>query len=213
MGHEGGIDMIEGRAVGMMGANCYIFACDETKQAVIIDPGAEGSLIYRWVSAKGAKVEYILLTHGHVDHIGAVNELKELLGAKVGIHAGDAGMLVDGRQNLSSYFGPEIRMQPADFLLQDEQVLKIGNEEITVFATPGHSPGSVCFLTSQGIFTGDTLFAGSIGRTDFPGGSLDQLLQGVEEKLLVLPDDTKVFAGHGEMTTIGREKRENPFLP
>ena len=205
--------MIEGRAMGSMGANCYLYACMESKKAVIIDPGADGKRIYRWVLEKGLKVDYILLTHGHVDHIGAVDELRELLGeVSVGIHAGDAGMLTDGKQNLSSYFGPGLVLKKADFLLQDGQEFSIGKEILKVISTPGHSPGGVCFLCSEGLFSGDTLFAGSIGRTDFPGGSMDQLLDGVKKKLLILPEETRVFPGHGEETSIGEEKRDNPFL-
>lgn len=205
--------MIEGRAMGAMGANCYLYACPETKQAVIIDPGADGKQIYRWVLEKGVKVDYILITHGHVDHIGAVDELRELLGnVLVGIHTGDAGMLTDGKKNLSSYFGPGLVQKKADILLQDGQELMIGNQRLKVISTPGHSPGGVCFLCTEGLFSGDTLFAGSIGRTDFPGGSLDQLLAGVKQKLLVLPEETRVFPGHGEETRIGEEKRDNPFL-
>ncbi|KJR48542.1 Hydroxyacylglutathione hydrolase [Desulfosporosinus sp. I2] len=205
--------MIEGRAMGAMGANCYLYACPETKKAVIIDPGADGNQIYRWVLEKGVKVDYILITHGHVDHIGAVDELRELLGnVLVGIHTGDAGMLTDGKKNLSSYFGPGLIQKKADILLQDGQELIIGNQRLKVISTPGHSPGGVCFLCTEGLFSGDTLFAGSIGRTDFPGGSLDQLLAGVKQKLLVLPEETRVFPGHGEETSIGEEKRDNPFL-
>ncbi len=205
--------MIDGRAMGAMGANCYLYACMESKKAVIIDPGADGKRIYRWVLEKGLKVEYILLTHGHVDHIGAVDELRALLGdVLVGIHTGDAGMLTNGKKNLSSYFGPGLELQSADILLTDGQEIKIGNETLKVLFTPGHSPGCVCFLTNEGLFSGDTLFAGSIGRTDFPGGSLEQLLKGVKDKLLVLPEDTRVFPGHGEETSIGEEKRDNPYL-
>lgn len=205
--------MIEGRAMGSMGANCYLLACGETKKAVIIDPGADGKRIYRWVLEKGYKVDYILLTHGHVDHIGAVDELRELLGnVEVGIHADDAGMLTDGRKNLSGYFGPGLVLKKADLLLQDGQEIILGNQRIKVISTPGHSPGSTCFLCTDGLISGDTLFAGSIGRTDFPGGSMDQLLNGVKKKLLILPDDTRVFPGHGEETSIGIEKRTNPFL-
>lgn len=205
--------MIEGRAMGAMGANCYLFACMDTKKAVVIDPGADAKRIYRWVLEKGLKVDYILLTHGHVDHIGAVDELKELLGdVLVGIHADDAGMLTDGRKNLSSYFGPGLVLNKADLLLQDGQELMIGKERLKVISTPGHSPGGACFLCSEGLFSGDTLFAGSIGRTDFPGGSMNQLLDGVKKKLLILPEDTRVFPGHGEETSIGEEKRDNPFL-
>lgn len=205
--------MIEGRAMGAMGANCYLYACMESKKAAIIDPGADGKRIYRWVLEKNLKVDYILLTHGHVDHIGAVDELRELLGdVSVGIHAGDAGMLTDGKQNLSSYFGPGLVLKKADFLLQDGQELAIGKQTLKVISTPGHSPGGVCFLSAEGLFSGDTLFAGSIGRTDFPGGSLEQLLEGIKKKLLTLPEDTRVLPGHGEETSIGEEKRDNPFL-
>jgi glyoxylase-like metal-dependent hydrolase (beta-lactamase superfamily II) len=205
--------MIEGRAMGAMGANCYLFACMESKKAALIDPGADGKTIYRWVLDKGFKVDYILLTHGHVDHIGAVDELRSLIGdVQVGIHAEDAGMLSDGRKNLSSYFGPGLVLKSADLLLQDGQKITVGQQSLKVIYTPGHSPGGVCYLSSEGLFSGDTLFAGSIGRTDFPGGSFDQLIKGIKEKLMVLPEDTRVFPGHGEETTIGFEKRENPFL-
>ena len=205
--------MIEGRPMGSMGANCYLYTCMETKKAVIIDPGAEGKKIHRWILEKGVKVDYILLTHGHVDHIGAVDELKGLLGdVLVGIHAGDAEMLTDGKKNLSGYMGQSLVQKEADILLQDGQELIVGNERLKVISTPGHSPGCVCFLSSEGLFSGDTLFAGSIGRTDFPGGSLDQLLNGVKKKLLILPEQTRVFPGHGEETSIGEEKRDNPFL-
>lgn len=205
--------MIEVQAVGAMGANCYLFSCSETKKAVIIDPGADGKRIYRWVLEKGLKVEYILITHGHVDHIGAVDDLRELLGdVLVGIHVDDAEMLTDARKNLSSYVGQGIALKKADLLLQDGQELVIGQERIKVISTPGHSPGGVCFLCSEGLFSGDTLFAGSIGRTDFPGGSMNQLLDGVKKKLLILPENTRVFPGHGEGTSIGEEKRSNPFL-
>lgn len=205
--------MIEGRAVGALGANCYLYACMESKKAVIIDPGADGKGIYRWVLEKGLTVDYILLTHGHVDHIGAVDELRVLLGdVSVGIHAGDAEMLTDAKRNLSSFIGSNVVLQSADFLLQDGQELTIGKQLLKVISTPGHSPGCVCFLSAEGLFSGDTLFAGSIGRTDFPGGSLDQLLKGVKERLLVLPEDTRVFPGHGEGTSIGEEKRDNPYL-
>ena len=205
--------MIEGRAMGAMGANCYLYACMESKKAVIIDPGADGKKIHRWVLEKELTIEYILLTHGHVDHIGAVDELRGLLGTvSVGIHAADAEMLTDGKKNLSSYLGAEVVLQGADFLLQDGQEITIGNEKIKVISTPGHSPGCVCFLSNEGLFSGDTLFAGSIGRTDFPGVSLPQLLKGVKEKLMILSDDTRVLPGHGEETSIGEEKRDNPYL-
>jgi hydroxyacylglutathione hydrolase len=204
--------MIEGRAMGAMGANCYIFSCPETKKAAVVDPGADAKRLQRWILEKGYEVEYILLTHGHFDHIGAVDELREFTKAKVAIHEADAAMLTDGQKNLSSFVGPAFSLKAADVILKDGEVLTVGNQSITVIATPGHTKGGVCFLTSDGLMSGDTLFEGSIGRTDFPGGSLDQLLDGVEKKLLVLPEETRVYPGHGSDTTIGREKRENPFL-
>ncbi|AFM42356.1 Zn-dependent hydrolase, glyoxylase [Desulfosporosinus acidiphilus SJ4] len=205
--------MIEGQAVGPMGANCYLYACMDSKKAVLIDPGADGKRIYRWVQEKGLQVDYILLTHGHVDHIGAVDELRNLLGTvRVGIHAGDAEMLTDGKKNLSSYFGPGVVLKSADFLLEDGQEIAVGKEHLKVIHTPGHSPGGVCFWSPEGLFSGDTLFAGSIGRTDFPGGSMELLLGGIKEKLFILPDNTRVLPGHGEETSIGEEKRDNPFL-
>jgi len=195
-----------------MGANCYLVSCPETKKAAIIDPGANSAGIQRWIAEEGVQVEYILLTHGHFDHIGAVDELRELYQAKVGIHKEDAIMLTSGAHNLSRMLGRSYDFKSADFLLEDGQVVQVGNLTLTVIATPGHTPGGVCFLTSEGLISGDTLFDGSIGRTDFPGGSYQELIDSIVKKLLVLPEDTKVYPGHGPETTIGREKRDNPFL-
>ncbi|MHB8125145.1 MAG: MBL fold metallo-hydrolase [Desulfitobacteriaceae bacterium] len=204
--------MIDMREVGMLGANCYLFICDETKKAAIIDPGGDGVAIYHWVLEKGVKVEYILLTHGHIDHIEAVDELRGLLGAKVAIHSADAEMLTDAKMNQSIYIGFPVVLEPADILLSDGDVLTVGKESITVIATPGHSLGGVCFLTREGLFSGDTLFSSSIGRTDLRGGSMKQLLRSVTEKLFVLPAVTRVLPGHMEETSIAREKAVNPFF-
>ncbi len=204
--------MIEGRAVGEFEANCFLFICDETKKAAIIDPGGDGAMIYQWVLDKGVEVEYILLTHGHIDHIMAVDELRDLLGAKVAIHTADAEMLTNPKYNQSIYIGFPFAFRPADILLNDGDIITVGKETIKVIATPGHSLGGVSFLTREGVFSGDTLFAGSIGRTDLRGGSYEQLIRSVEEKLFVLPAVTRVFPGHMEATTIGREKAVNPFF-
>lgn len=204
--------MLQGQAMGSMGANCYVFGCEETKKGVLVDPGDEGIRIFRWVTEMGYEITHILLTHGHLDHIGAVDELRERFACPVLIHAADADMLTSARKNLSAYFGPGLSFKAADAFLQDGQILAVGRKSVQVLHTPGHSPGSVCFLTEDGVLSGDTLFSGSIGRTDFPGGSLDDLLRGVETKLMPLADETKVYPGHGESTTIGHERRENPFL-
>lgn len=204
--------MLQGQAMGSMGANCYVFGCEETKKGVLVDPGDEGIRIFRWVTEMGYEITHILLTHGHLDHIGAVDELRERFACPVLIHAADADMLTSARKNLSAYFGPGLSFKAADAFLQDGQILAVGRKSVQVLHTPGHSPGSVCFLTEDGVLCGDTLFSGSIGRTDFPGGSLDDLLRGVETKLMPLADETKVYPGHGESTTIGHERRENPFL-
>lgn len=204
--------MIEGRVVGELESNCYLFICDETKKAAIIDPGGDGVMIYHWVLEKGVKVEYILLTHGHIDHIAAVDELKQLLGAKVAIHTADAEMLTNPKYNQSIYIGFPLAFEPADILLNDGDVITVGKETLTVISTPGHSLGGVCFLTREGLFCGDTLFSGSIGRTDLRGGSEKQLLSSVRKRLFVLPAATRVFPGHMEETTIARELAFNPFF-
>lgn len=204
--------MIECRAVGAMGANCYIVSCPETKKAAVIDPGADSVGLKQWIREKGVQVEYILLTHGHFDHIGAVDDLRKAYQAKVGIHKDDASMLTSGAHNLSRMLGRSLDFEPADSILEDGQVIQVGSLTLTVIATPGHTLGGVCFLTTEGLLSGDTLFDGSIGRTDFPGGSYEGLLESVKKKLLVLPEETLVYPGHGPETTIGREKRSNPFL-
>lgn len=202
--------MFDGRSMGSMGANCYLLACDETKKGVVIDPGEEAKQIERWVAEAGITVEYILLTHGHFDHIGAVGALKNVWGAKVAIHQADAKMLTD--REILSYFGGAPSQGEPDEYLTDGQVIQVGKEKITVIATPGHTPGGVCFLTSVGLICGDTLFAGSIGRTDFPGGSFPQLIHSITTKLLCLPDETPIYPGHMQPSTIGREKKGNPFF-
>ncbi|MDR3271254.1 MAG: MBL fold metallo-hydrolase [Peptococcaceae bacterium] len=202
--------MFEGRTVGYLGSNCYLFACDQTKKGVLIDPGDEPDKIEQWIAGSGVTIEKILLTHGHADHIGAVGALRQAWGAKVAIHQADANMLND--RSALSYFGLNQTAGNADEYLTDGQVLQVGNEKIQVIHTPGHTPGGVCFLTSAGLFCGDTVFAGSIGRTDFAGGSHAQLMDSIRDKLLVLPDETPIFPGHMQPSTIGREKRENPFF-
>lgn len=198
--------------VGQIAANCYIIADEKSRIGAVIDPGAEADRILQAVRQEGIQVKYIILTHGHLDHIGAIDDVRQATGAKVLIHPLDAECLVDPKANLSGLFGYPIQGEPADELLQDGQVLKLEDMELQVIHTPGHSPGGICLCFDGGLFSGDTLFAGSIGRTDFPGGSQSELLNAIKTRLLSLARDTKVYPGHGPATTIGAEADSNPFL-
>jgi len=204
--------MIEKKVTPGMGVNCYLLSCNQTKKAVLIDPGAGSAMLSKWLKEKDCDITHIILTHGHYDHIGAVEDLKNELNAQVAIHQDDAEMLTNPAKNLSCYMGREVVTSAADMLLQDQQELVIGEMRIRILHTPGHSPGSICLLTEDGLLSGDTLFNGSVGRTDFPGGDMTQLLQCIQTKLMNLADETRVFPGHESDTTIGREKASNPYV-
>jgi len=195
--------------LGMLQANCYVVSKDG--KALLIDPGAEAPKIQRYLAAQGLQAEMILLTHGHGDHIEAVREL----GLPVYIHADDEACLYDASRNLSGYAGMSFALKKGSLqvtLVADNATIPFVGETIRVIHTPGHTKGGVCYLLGSSLFSGDTLFCRSIGRSDFPGGSHKQLLASVKEKLFVLPDDTKVYPGHGPSSTIGDEKRLNPFF-
>ncbi len=198
--------------VGPLMVNSYLVMCENTKEATVIDPGEDEDKIKRKIGGRGAKVKYILLTHGHVDHIGAVAEIQQATGAEICIHRDDVA-LVENAGIQASFFNLRV---PAPFkinqYIKDGDELQVGELTFCVMETPGHSPGGVCYLCQDHLFAGDTLFQQSIGRTDFPGGSHQQLLNSISKKLLILPDRTKVYPGHGPATTIGNEKRFNPFL-
>ena len=198
--------------VGSLGTNCYIAYCENTKKAVVIDPGGDASRIMAAINREGLTVEAIINTHGHADHVMANIKVKEATGAPLWIHSADADMLGSGSRNLSAYLGGSVSCGTPDRLLAEGDILPVGDFTLKVLHTPGHTPGGISLLADKEVFVGDTLFAESIGRTDFPGGSYSQLIQSIKTKLMTLDDDVKAYPGHGPATTIGWERRQNPFI-
>ena len=197
--------------VGPVDVNCYVVS-DDTGEGVVIDPGGDADVINRYIKSEKIKIKAVLNTHGHSDHIGANDEVREYTEAPLYIHEADAPMLADPRLNLSLFMGYEVRSRPAEHFLREGDTIKFGETELRVIHTPGHSAGGVCFIGDGIIFTGDTLFAGSIGRTDFPGGSEAVLMKNIVDKLMPFPDETRFFSGHGPSSTIGAERKYNPFV-
>lgn len=199
--------------VGPLGTNCYILGCEKTLKGAVIDPGGDVGLIKKEIEALKLEIEYIINTHGHGDHIFGNEELKEITGASLLIHEEDAGYLLDPHKNLTALLGKTVKGLQADRLLKEGDRINIGQEiTLTVIHTPGHTPGGICLDTGEDLFTGDTLFAGSIGRTDFPGGSYQTLINSVRAKLFTLPGDRRVWPGHGPSSTLSHEKQTNPFF-
>jgi len=203
--------MIRRLTVGPVEANCYIISCGADGKAAVIDPGGDGEMILAEIDGLNLVVEAIVNTHGHFDHIGANGLLIERTGAPLMIHEAALPFLRSAAEN-AGFYGLNIAPSPEPSrLLTDGDRIKVGETELAVLHTPGHSPGGISILAEDSIFTGDTLFAGSIGRTDLPGGDMDTLMESVR-MILSLDDDTIVYPGHGPPTTIGSEKRSNPFL-
>ncbi len=203
--------ILKNLVVGPLAANCYIVGSEPNKEGMMIDPGAEAEVILRNVKDLGLEIRSIVLTHGHIDHIGALKEVKEATGAEVAIHTDDAQALQEN--SVSTLFGLSYPTPlPVDRLLKDGDSMDIGDLHFLVLHTPGHSPGGICLLGQGVVFSGDTLFNYGIGRADLPGGSYSQLMNSIHTKLMILPDSTTVFPGHGPETTIGTERRGNPFL-
>ncbi|WP_457552986.1 MBL fold metallo-hydrolase [Desulfobacula sp.] len=198
--------------VGPIMANCYILGCESTKEAVVIDPGDDADQILMELAESEFNVKYLINTHGHFDHVGANKKMKEVTGAKLAIHPEDEPMLSELAQSASMFGLSAENSPPADILLNDGDEITFGKITLKVMHTPGHSKGGICLYTKGHLFSGDTLFAGSIGRTDLPGGDYDTLISNIKEKLLPLDENTLVYTGHGPETTIGNEKRMNPFL-
>ncbi len=198
--------------VGPLQVNCYILADEKTKEAVVIDPGDDADDILKIVREKGFRVKYLINTHAHFDHVGANKAVKEATGAELLLHEADAPVLAAASHQSPSFGLSPVVSPPADRYLKHGDVVTAGEVSLKVLHTPGHSPGGISLLEQGIVFTGDSLFAGSIGRTDLPGGDLLTLLRSIKTNLMVLPDETKVFCGHGPASTIGEERRENPFL-
>jgi len=190
--------IIKGLSVGMLGTNCYIVASESTGEGMVIDPGDEAKKILRLIKELKLKIKLIVITHGHPDHMDALEEVYRSTGAKLAIHQNDADDLPAGLT--------------ADILLKGGEMLSVGELRFLVLHTPGHSPGGICLYGNGVLFCGDTLFNNSVGRTDFPGGSARQLIDSIITKLMVLPENTVVYPGHESITSIGEEKRHNPFL-
>lgn len=200
---------IETLVVSIFATNCYLVSCRESGEGLVIDPGAEGKRILRVIEKSGLNITGIVNTHGHVDHTGANGRLKEALQAPLLLPAKELESYGNPRLGLKIIFG---RPAPPDRLLEEGDELSFGKQRLAVIETPGHTAGSISLYGGGAVFTGDALFAGSIGRTDLAGGSQELLIRSIKKKLLTLPPQTAVYPGHGPATTIEAEARGNPFL-
>ena len=204
--------IIKNIVVGPLEVNCYILGCEDTKEAAIIDPGENADEIISNIEKEGLKPRFIINTHAHFDHIGGVKVIQDHFKIDFILHEGDL-FLVENASEQATAFGLKPISKPVvNKNATNGEKVNLGNKSITVIHTPGHSPGGVCYYSGNNVFVGDTLFAGSIGRTDLPGGSYETLINSIKENLFPLGDSTIVYPGHGPSTTIGNEKEHNPFL-
>ena len=203
--------IVERLEVGPFGANCYLVACPTTREAVMIDPGGDGPDIISLCRELGLKINYIINTHGHMDHVGANKEVKEAFNVSIIAHQADFPLYRSQGSGLALLMG-KVEVAPPDKSIKEGDVLQVGSLQVETMETPGHTQGSITLKIGGALFAGDTLFAGSIGRTDLPGGSFKQIIQSIKKKILAHDDDTSVFTGHGPPTNVGRERRFNPFL-
>jgi hydroxyacylglutathione hydrolase len=204
--------ILETAEVGKVQCNCYVVGCDKTKEGVIIDAGGDADIIEELVKRNGLVIKYYLCTHGHFDHVEGLSDLLKKYKAPILLHEADLPLYSD-LPGQGSIFGMLLEPTPlCNHFVKDGDKLAFGELEITVLHTPGHSPGSVSYRSGTLVFTGDTVFAGSIGRTDLPGGSYEQLITSAREKIMCLDEGTRLYPGHGPATTVGVEKKHNPYL-
>lgn len=204
--------IVEMMEVGYLATNCYLVICPHTKQALVIDPGGDPETILEAVQQAGATVQYIVNTHGHFDHILANAPIQQATGAKIAIHPLEAPRLAGGSKGLAAWMPGPFPESNADVLLNDGDTLQVGTLSLKVLHTPGHAPGHISLAGEDAAFVGDVLFRRGIGRWDLEGGDYEQLIRSIQDKLFPLGDSTLVYPGHGSATTIGEERRENPWL-
>lgn len=204
---------IDSRILGMVGTNCYLLCNMDIKECVLIDPADSQDEISRMIDESGCSLKGILLTHGHFDHIMAADAVRDKYGVKVYASCDEKNTLEQPHINLGEAYGLKLSVK-ADVWHKDGEILKLAGFDIEALHTPGHTEGGSCYYIREigVIFSGDTLFCGSVGRTDFSGGSMSEIVRSIKEKVMVLPDDTKVYPGHGEGTSVGYERENNPFL-
>ncbi|MCK5812086.1 MAG: MBL fold metallo-hydrolase [Clostridiales bacterium] len=195
---------------GMVSSNCYVIS--SKNEAIVIDPGVSEQYILDYINEEQLMINTIVFTHGHIDHILHVEELKKATNAKVAVHFLDNEILTDSYKNGAYLFGLTNKFNKGDILLQSDDYISFGNKKLVVITTPGHTPGSICLKVDNHVFTGDTLFYLSIGRTDLGMGDQQALEKSITEKLLTLPDETIIYPGHGKQSTIGYEKKHNTFI-
>ncbi|MFN8558982.1 MAG: MBL fold metallo-hydrolase [Dehalococcoidia bacterium] len=205
--------MIKGIVVGVFQENCWIIGSQRTREGIVVDPGDEPDRILELARDMGVNVKLIVNSHAHVDHILGVGGVQRATGARFLLHPGDDWLVAEAAKSASRWLGYTPEQPPTpDAPLANDDVVEVDGLRLTVIHTPGHTPGSVCLYTEGLLFSGDTLFQGSIGRTDFPGGDFRQIMASIVDRLLELPDDTIVLPGHMRETRIGHERRTNPFI-
>lgn len=204
--------ILESLEVGRIQCNCYIVGCEKTKEGVVIDPGGDADLVAEVVKKHNLTIKYFICTHAHFDHVEGIKDLLTYIKAPILLHEEDSA-LYENLPGQAQMFGLKAEPAPtSNRYLKDGDVIEFGELTMKVFHTPGHSPGSISLQVDNVVFTGDTIFAGSIGRTDLPGGSMEKLITSAREKILSLGDNVKLYPGHGPATTVGYEKKYNPFL-